>query len=61
MPNTFTMQEVIRTYFDQYVDNEESGKPVETPVIYRIPKGVQGRDPRRISAYIIQELQFPAI
>jgi len=39
MPNTFTMQENIRTEVDYYFDNEELGKPLETPFVYSIPKG----------------------
>ncbi|MCJ1226392.1 hypothetical protein MMC12_003043 [Toensbergia leucococca] len=33
------MQEIIRTNFDHYIDDEENGKNVEVPFIYRIPKG----------------------
>ena len=39
MPNTFTMQENIRTEVGYYFDNEEQGKPVETPFVYFIQKG----------------------
>lgn len=39
MPNTFTMQENIRTEVDYYFDNEELGKPVETPFVYYVRKG----------------------
>ena len=39
MPNTFTMQEIIRTEFDQYLEDLESGKSVKSPLILSISKG----------------------
>lgn len=42
MPNTFTMQEIIRTQIDNYFDEEELGKEVETPFVYTIQKGMYG-------------------
>ncbi|CZT13674.1 uncharacterized protein RAG0_17179 [Rhynchosporium agropyri] len=39
MPNTFTMQEIIRTEVDYYFDNEEISEEVETPFVYCIQKG----------------------
>lgn len=39
MPNTFTMQEIIRREIDYYFEDEESGKDVETPLVYLIRKG----------------------
>ncbi|KAF2245107.1 hypothetical protein BU26DRAFT_76960 [Trematosphaeria pertusa] len=39
MPNTFMMQEIIRTAVDQYVDDQENGISVERPVVFTIPKG----------------------
>ena len=38
-PNTFTMQEYIRRYFDEFLDRLEGGEEVEKPRIYTIPKG----------------------
>jgi hypothetical protein len=54
MPNTFTMQEFIRTEIDYYFDNEELGKPVETPFVYSIQKGAWYRSLHliRISHYL---------
>ncbi|KAF1954678.1 hypothetical protein CC80DRAFT_449014 [Byssothecium circinans] len=39
MPNTFTMQEIIRTAVDNYFENKENGMSVEPPFIFTIPKG----------------------
>ncbi|KAL5314365.1 hypothetical protein ACEPPN_018791 [Leptodophora sp. 'Broadleaf-Isolate-01'] len=33
------MQEIIRTQIDNYFDEEELGKEVETPFVYTIQKG----------------------
>ena len=41
MPNTFGMQEWIRTSFDHYVEGLEDGKPPADPVVLRVPKGLQ--------------------
>lgn len=38
IPNTFNIKELIRSNFDQYIDNEEAGKTIETPLIYTVPK-----------------------
>ncbi|KAH7327741.1 hypothetical protein B0I35DRAFT_415627 [Stachybotrys elegans] len=38
-PNTFFMQELVRTYSDENLDHKEEGKQVGTPFIYTIPKG----------------------
>jgi len=38
-PNTFTMQEYVRRYFDEFLDRIEGGEQVEIPRIYTIPKG----------------------
>ena len=39
MPNTFTMQEFIRTSLDNYLEEAESGKVLEEPMIYSVKKG----------------------
>ena len=39
MPNTFMMQELVRGYVDQYMDDLENGKHLETPLVYYVPKG----------------------
>jgi hypothetical protein len=52
MPNTFMMQENIRTCFDQYIDDEEDGKDVETPFVYCVPKGARGRCLYQISSFM---------
>ncbi|KAI9679895.1 MAG: hypothetical protein M1817_004910 [Caeruleum heppii] len=39
MPNTYMMQELVRTFVDQYTEELENGGSLETPTIYRIPKG----------------------
>lgn len=39
MPNTFTMQEIVRMLTDYYIENEEVGKQVDIPFIYSIKKG----------------------
>ncbi|KAI0008836.1 hypothetical protein F4779DRAFT_418088 [Xylariaceae sp. FL0662B] len=38
-PNTFSMQEFTRMYFDYFLEREDAGHPVETPFVYTIPKG----------------------
>ncbi|KAF1365902.1 hypothetical protein EJ07DRAFT_93637 [Lizonia empirigonia] len=38
MPNTFPMQEVVRTMGDYYADDQENGVSVERPFIFTIPK-----------------------
>ncbi|KAK0701838.1 hypothetical protein B0T26DRAFT_659652, partial [Lasiosphaeria miniovina] len=38
LPNTFTMQECVRRYFDEFLDRVEDGEDMETPQIYNIPK-----------------------
>ncbi|KAM4058951.1 hypothetical protein HRG_008172 [Hirsutella rhossiliensis] len=40
-PNTFMMQELVRTYFDQVLDGEEQGNLVDMPSVYTIPKGTR--------------------
>jgi len=40
MPNTFTMQEIVRRCVDQYMDDLENGKHLEAPLVYCVPKGV---------------------
>ncbi|KAF2177149.1 hypothetical protein K469DRAFT_742674 [Zopfia rhizophila CBS 207.26] len=39
LPNTFTMQEIIRTAVDNYFYDMENGVPIERPFIFTIPKG----------------------
>lgn len=39
-PNTFMMQELVRGYFDEYIERQEEGETVETPYIYTIAKGI---------------------
>ena len=39
LPNTFTMQEFTRRYFDEFLDRIERGEEVEMPQIYTLPKG----------------------
>ncbi|KAF2799225.1 hypothetical protein K505DRAFT_404737 [Melanomma pulvis-pyrius CBS 109.77] len=39
MPDTFTMQEIIRTAADNCLEDEENGVSVERPFIFTIPKG----------------------
>ncbi|KAF1961564.1 hypothetical protein CC80DRAFT_488036 [Byssothecium circinans] len=39
MPNTFMMQEIIRTAVDQYVDDRENSISGERPIVFTIPKG----------------------
>lgn len=41
MPNTYTMQEFVRRHYDYYIELEEQGKDMESPLIIRIPKGKQ--------------------
>ncbi|KAK3374396.1 hypothetical protein B0T24DRAFT_293553 [Lasiosphaeria ovina] len=41
LPNTFTMQECVRRYFDEFLDRVEDGEDMETPQIYTIPKGTE--------------------
>jgi hypothetical protein len=40
MPNTFPMQEIVRTAGDYYDDDQENGVSVERPFIFTIPKGM---------------------
>ncbi len=42
MPNTFIMQEIIRTAADNYFEDKENGMSVERPFIFTVPKGLQG-------------------
>jgi hypothetical protein len=44
MPNTFMMQELIRTAVDEYMDSMDTEKPFEQPVLFTIPKGMLLRD-----------------
>ncbi|KAI6372283.1 hypothetical protein MCOR25_003798 [Pyricularia grisea] len=39
MPNTFTMQEIIRISMDEVLDLQDEGKHVETPYVFTIRKG----------------------
>ncbi|KAF1828188.1 hypothetical protein BDW02DRAFT_635342 [Decorospora gaudefroyi] len=39
MPNTFIMQEIIRTAADNYFEDKENGMSVERPFIFTVPKG----------------------
>ena len=39
MPNTYSMQEIVRQDYDYYIELEEEGKDIESPLIFRIPKG----------------------
>jgi hypothetical protein len=41
-PNTFMMQELIRMYFDNMLDQENEGHEAETPFIYTIAQGKSG-------------------
>jgi len=41
MPNTFLMQEIIRTAVDNYFDDLENGMLTECPFIFTIPKGMR--------------------
>lgn len=38
-PNTFTMQENIRRYFEEYLDRVDGGQKIEVPRILTVPKG----------------------
>jgi hypothetical protein len=38
-PNTFMMQELIRRYYDDALDREDTGQEVDTPYIYSVPNG----------------------
>jgi hypothetical protein len=42
MPNTFNMQEAIRTSIDNYIEDVENGCPSATPLILSISKGTDG-------------------
>ena len=42
MPNTFMMQEIIRTAAENYFEDKENDISVECPFIFTIPKGLQG-------------------
>lgn len=39
MPNTFMMQELMRTFFDQYTENSEDKNTPEEPVVICIRRG----------------------
>ena len=39
MPNTFTMQEWVRTTFDGYIDGLQDGQSTLDATILRVPKG----------------------
>ena len=39
MPNTFMMQELVRSAVDQYIDDMEQGFSIECPVVFTISKG----------------------
>lgn len=41
MPNTYPMQEIVRTVGESYADDQEHGVAVERPFIFAIPKGKQ--------------------
>ncbi|KAF2752697.1 hypothetical protein EJ05DRAFT_446369, partial [Pseudovirgaria hyperparasitica] len=41
MPNTFTMQEIIRLAVDNYHDDLENGIPAERPYVFTIRKGTR--------------------
>lgn len=40
MPNTYTMQEIIRSAAENYLENKENGISIEPPFIFTIPKGL---------------------
>ena len=42
MPNTFTMQELVRMSLDEHLENIEGGKSLGEPVIYSVKKGSPG-------------------
>lgn len=42
MPNTFPMQEIVRTTGDYYADDQENGISVERPFMFTMPKGKPG-------------------
>ncbi|KAM3551383.1 hypothetical protein ARSEF4850_007898 [Beauveria asiatica] len=39
-PNTFTMQEFTRRYYDEFLDRKEDDENTEEPRIYTIPKAI---------------------
>ena len=39
MPNTFTMQELVRVSLDEHLENLEGGESPREPVIYAVRKG----------------------
>jgi len=39
MPNTFTMQELIRTSLDEYLENLEGGASTGESVLFSVRKG----------------------
>ena len=39
MPNTFTMQELVRMSLDGHLEDIEGGKASSEPVIYSVKKG----------------------
>ena len=44
MPNTFTMQEWIRTSFDDYVESLEEGQSTSDAIILSVGKGIRFLD-----------------
>lgn len=40
MPNTCTMQEIIRTAVDNYFDDIDNGVSIEPPFVFSIRKGM---------------------
>jgi hypothetical protein len=44
MPNTFTMQEWIRTSFDDYVESLEEGQSTADAIILSVGKGIRFLD-----------------
>lgn len=39
MPNTFTMQELVRMSLDEHLEDLEGGESLGEPVIYSVRKG----------------------
>ena len=44
MPNTFTMQEWVRTSFDEYMESLEEGQSTSDTTILSVGKGIQFLD-----------------
>ncbi len=59
MPNTFTMQEIIRTAVDNYIDDVENGMMVERPYIFTIPKGERSSSQVRVALTRLQGTPLP--